>query len=311
MVYYPFFEGGKDFKIPVAYIGRAIHNLGNTGSASTNINYFSVATTGNAISFGNLLGTRVQNGACASASRGIFAGGSGPVATMEFVTIQTLGNGTSFGNLTQARLRFGGGNDDTRGVFLGGYITTETDTNQNTIDFVTIATTGNATTFGTLITARGQLSVAMSTTRILAANGASNPSGNLLQSIEYITTATTGNAINFGSTTSPNRLRAGCSSNTRAVFAGGIFTNNIDYVTTATTGNAINFGNLTSSRGTYQGATSNRTRGVWSGGFTGSIVSTMDFVTIATTGNASNFGSLTAGSTDGASTSDSNGGLTP
>ena len=66
----------------------------------------------------------------------------------------------------------------------------------NDIDFITIATTGNATDFGDLISARGRPCAAASSTRGIT-QGGTNPSGSL-NSIEFVEIATTGNAVDFG-----------------------------------------------------------------------------------------------------------------
>ena len=76
--------------------------------------------------------------------RGLFAGGDGSQNLISFIQIQSLGNAGNFGDLTQARLGAGAVGSSTRGVMSAGY----TSSNVNTIDFITIATTSNATDFG-------------------------------------------------------------------------------------------------------------------------------------------------------------------
>ena len=79
--------------------------------------------------------------------------------------------------------------------------------NYNTIDFVTIASAGNATDFGDLITAISNASFA-SNSIIGLSMGGSNGS---LNTIEFITIATTGNASLFGELLSTQGEGAGCS----------------------------------------------------------------------------------------------------
>ena len=81
-----------------------------------------------------------------------------------------------------------------RGVTMGGFVWYN---NLNTIDYITIATTGNATDFGDL-SARRQAPGGMSSWTIgVCAGGMSD--GQFQKSvIDYITIATTGNATNFG-----------------------------------------------------------------------------------------------------------------
>ena len=64
------------------------------------------------------------------------------------------------------------------------------------MDFVTIASTGNATDFGNLATARFYVLMDYQIQRGgMAAGGPEVPSNNV---IEYITMASTGNAVDFG-----------------------------------------------------------------------------------------------------------------
>ena len=83
----------------------------------------------------------------------LFAGGySGDsVNIIDRLSLTTQGNATDFGDLTQPtfQLSCGGGASRTRGVWGGGSITGGNRT--NVIQYVTIATTGNALDFGDLI----------------------------------------------------------------------------------------------------------------------------------------------------------------
>ena len=89
------------------------------------------------------------------------------------------------------------------------------------------------------------------------------------------------------------------------------YTNTIEFITIATTGNGQDFGDLTvdANRG-YQDRTASicdTTRGIFSGGFTGSNVlsNTIEFITMATTGNSTNFGDLPVARRYGFGTSNS------
>jgi hypothetical protein len=226
-------------------------------------------------------------------ARGVFGGGTESVMSnvMDYITIATTGNATDFGDLTLGR---GEGlaacSSTTRGVFAGGFKTEGGNAASNVMDYITIATTGNATDFGDLTVAKYALAGCSSTTRGVfgGANGYSNV-------IEYITIASTGNATDFGDLTVARQGLAGCSSTTRGVFGGGTTPSNsnvMDYITIATTGNATDFGDLTIARDTTAGCSS-VTRGVFGGGFSGSNSNVIDYITIATTGNATDFGDLT------------------
>jgi hypothetical protein len=142
----------------------------------------------------------------------------------------------------------------------------------NTIDYIEVATTGNATDFGDLTVARKALASFASNARGIWAGGEkTNPSAAEFDTIDYITFSTTGNATDFGDMTAAQIRLAGCSSVTRGVMGGGqrpsSSTNVIEYVTIASTGNAQDFGDLTVAR--YRLASSSSpTRGVWYAGNT-------------------------------------------
>ena len=66
--------------------------------------------------------------------------------------------------------------------------------NGDTMDFITIASTGNAVDFGNLQSANGRASAANLTRGIFAGGGTPTVSNE----IEYVTIATLGNANDFG-----------------------------------------------------------------------------------------------------------------
>ncbi len=65
-------------------------------------------------------------------------------------------NFSDFGDLTQARGSLGGGSRNTRSIAIGGAAPSES----NVMDFVTIASTGNASDFGDMVAAKGYFSAA-------------------------------------------------------------------------------------------------------------------------------------------------------
>ena len=123
-----------------------------TGGASNNvIEYLTIATLGNTSDFGDLI-VGVNNQASASnAVRGITSSGTSPSTNiMSYVTNATLGDALDFGDSTQARSGHEGMASPTRAVFAGGH----TDPAKvDTVDYVHIMTTGNATDFGNLVAA--------------------------------------------------------------------------------------------------------------------------------------------------------------
>ena len=125
--------------------------FGENPSSSNVIQFITIDTQGNATDFGDLLAMKNQGASCASRTRGIYGGGEAPSAlnTIEFVTISSTGNATDFGDMTDQRRRMGDMSlsNQTRGLFFGGYDGTSGGT-LNLIDYITIATTGNAADFG-------------------------------------------------------------------------------------------------------------------------------------------------------------------
>ncbi len=113
----------------------------------TTSEFITMSTTGNSTDFGTVTAT-YTTASGDSSTRGIFAGTNGG-NVIEFITTATLGNAVDFGDLTQARGSSGGTSSPTRMVIIGGGTGPSYPfTTVNTIDFVTIATTGNAVDFG-------------------------------------------------------------------------------------------------------------------------------------------------------------------
>ena len=113
------------------------------------------------------------------------------------------------------------------------------------IDYFTIASTGNYSDFGNLVSARKNIGGLSSSTRTLFGGGG-YPSA--VNSIDYVTTATTGNAQDFGDLTLARGIAHGTSNQTRGIFMGGSTNparqNTIDFVIIAVGSDAIDFGDL-------------------------------------------------------------------
>lgn len=279
-------------------------------SPQLSIEYVTITSTGNATDFGDsAIPQYTPVGGVSSSTRGILAGGadnssSGFRDTIHYVTIATTGNATTFGDLTTNARFAAGGSSSTRGVRLAGQTSSSASSHTNVIDYVTIATTGNATDFGDTTVSTFATTGVSSPTRIVRCGA---DSGDVM---DYITTASTGNATNFGDlypAAATTGYSAGCSSSTRGVIASMYPSDSqrIEYITIASTGNSTNFGNLT--RSTYaMGATSDSLRGLFAGGTSGSGI---DYVTIATTGNAADFGDLLSLGVGNSGFSNAHGGL--
>jgi len=134
---------------------RGVFAGGDPGSAPSLVNvmdYINISSTGNAIDFGDLTGTRTILGACSSSTRGLFAGGFYNGVTdsnvIDYITISSTGNAQDFGDLTSGKSSVSGVSNSVRGVFGGGVNVFPTRT--NFIDYLTIMSTGNAQDFGDL-----------------------------------------------------------------------------------------------------------------------------------------------------------------
>ena len=283
-------------------------------SVYTGIDYFNITTPGNASSFGSF-GTTPgawEYGALSDAIYGVMGNLEyfSSTSRLEYITIATTGNGTDFGDLSTNRSATSGLGDGTYGLFCGGATSyyNQTGNNVNTIDYITVASPGNATDFGDLVYARFYTCAASDGTYGFIAGGL-NATGNGSETnkIDVVTTATPGNATTFGNLDDYISRPAACSNETRMLISGGRDgsgnrKNVIQYITTASASNATDFGDLTEVRGECK-ATNNATRAVIAGGYGASAsLNSIDYVTIATTGNASDFGDLTTTMGDGMDT---------
>ena len=262
------------------------------------IDYVTIASTGNAVDFGDRLNTTDTCAACASATRALNAGGydgSATINTIEYVTIASTGNASKFGELDLARRNRDGCSSSTRGLFGGGYPT------DDAMEYVTIATSGISSLFGNLTVSRYNLGALASPVRGVFGGG--TPS---TDTMDFVTIATTADAIDFGNLTAANGNVAGTSSETRGIF--GFSNNVINYITIASTGDAIDFGDLNYNPNA-NACTSSLIRGIFMGGGTPARVNTISYITIASTGNAVDFGDLTQARQSLSATSSGHGGL--
>ena len=224
-------------------------------SAGNRIDYVTISSTGNSTDFGDLTLARGFLEGCGSSTRGLFGGGyysSSYTNVIDYITFASEGNAIDFGDLTTRRYNVDALSSSIRGVFAGGSeepIGGNPAAQTNTIDYVTIASLGNAVDFGDrLATGSGGGTGMSSQTRGVYLSGTN--------SLEYITIASTGNAIDFGDTLSTNFTMA-CSSKIRGILSGTSYTNTIEYITIAVLGNSVDFGDLTVGRNTGAACSSN------------------------------------------------------
>jgi hypothetical protein len=286
---------GTDVEPPKFYGGRGTFAGGTDAVSSFDIiDYITIASLGNAADFGDLVTAREMSSAGASnGSRGVMAGGGTSSNVMEYITFATTGDTTDFGNLTVGRHAGPGGTSNgTRGAFGGG---TEASSpyHSNVIDYITIATTGDAADFGNLTVARNGGGAFNSDVRGCWFGGHLGSGSDV---IDFVVLASLGDATDFGNMTAAAWGGiAGCSNTTRGLMAGGAtpsYSDVIQYVTIASTGNASDFGDLTVARQGVNGL-SDGTKGVFAGDYHDSVTDVMDYVNVASTGDASDFGNLT------------------
>ena len=295
---------------------RMLFMGGTNGSSVLDvIEFVNLATTGNAVDFGNLIASEMEGTSCSSRTRGFYFGGDPADNDIEFVTFASQGNATDFGNLNATSKSGSGCSNQTRGIMQLGYPSA-----QNNISFITMATTGDALDFGDMTGNSGLGGACDSPTRGLIARGFDT--SNYLNILEYITIATTGNSSDFGDLTRSGVYCVSYSNATRGVFHSGYqypaspnHMNIIDFVTIGTLGNALDFGDALT--GGYGCGGASPTRGVSCGGYvansptgdSGGFTNIVDFVEIMTTGNAQDFGDLSAAKRHVKGDSNGHGGL--
>ena len=122
---------------------------------TSDIEYVTISSTGNAIDFGSdLTYSNIWFGnQCSNGTRGLFAGGVVPIATrinnIDYINIQSTGVATQdFGDLSVARYYFGASMcSSTRAIFAGGNLNSPY-ASTTYVDFITMSTQGNAADFG-------------------------------------------------------------------------------------------------------------------------------------------------------------------
>jgi hypothetical protein len=302
---------------------RGVFGAGFTPTPSNTflnvIEFITISTLGNVIDFGDLSVDKGAISACSSSTRGVVAGGytsNVKLNVIEFITISSTGNSQDFGDLSGVRAEISACSSSTRGVFGGGYTPTPATTFLNVIEYITIASTGNAQDFGDLSVSKSNSSSCSSSTRGVFGGGFTPT---IVNTIDYITIASTGNAVDFGYLSAGKYSLTACSSSTRGVFGGG-FTptpattlfNVIEFITISSTGNSQDFGDLSAGKSSLS-ACSSSTRGVFGGGYTNtpaaSRLNVIEYITIASTGNAVDFGDLTVPKNVLAACSNGHGGL--
>ena len=278
------------------------------------IDYVTISTAGDAIDFGDLLNTLFDGASNISSSTRQFsymgrrgsAGPSGSTDTIEFITYATTGNSTDFGNSTSSLFYQPSGlSNSTRGIRGGGSNNPGTG-GVNVIDFITMASEGNAVDFGDLQNQLRYGGGIASPTRGIFLWGNGHPA--FINTMEFVTISTTGNSQDFGDLLEPSGSgAAGNATRGIVVKNNGSFTQTIQL---ATSGNAVQFGTLSTTRSNINAASS-PTRIIFAGGVISpnTYSNIIDYTSIQTQGQAVNFGDLTVNRHTDNSSSNAHGGL--
>ena len=249
---------------------RAVCGGASAPTYTQTVDFVTIATTGTALDFGDKTTLNARQSGCSNATRGMFAGGfKAPAASdvIDFVNIASAGDFLDFGDLLGNREAPAGNiNSPTRALWASGDVDGAGNF-QNSISYVTIATTGSTQEFGGLHeTFYGGSGLSSSTRGLIGGGynpGSPQASSSSINVIQALTIATLGNSINFGDlvVNQESRYNVGsCTDCVRGIFAGGTHsggvTNVIGAVNLASEGNAIKFGDLTANKRFY-GGTSN------------------------------------------------------
>jgi len=212
--YDPDFSGGCSSSTRYIVAGGRSPTVTNVST----IQYLEISTLGNGETFGDLTRAKFIISGCSSPTRGLFGGGNTPgsggtlLSEIDLITIASIGNAIDFGDLTAARaISSSSFSNSVRGVWGGGYNTGASPSVSGyggIIDYVTIATVGNAVDFGEpSVETYGSAGAATQTRGVFA--GGQTPTK--INTIDFITIMTQGNAQDFGDSTVARRSGGGLS----------------------------------------------------------------------------------------------------
>jgi len=262
----------------------------NGGGQVNTIDYVTISTLGNSLSFGDTLAVNQAGAACSNGidGRAVFGGGSNTLSAVEYVSLSTPADTVDFGDLIVAQdanykntfldngatpMTVSGSSVSVGPTFFSGSIAyasgSTTKFRYDGVNYWDLTRgTGPITgSGGTLVQASALStgSMVVVTDRIMNSTGSSQVSA----SVDY------GALVDFSAKTLPGQ---------RGVSATHDATN-IEYITIDTLGNSAVFGDLTNITDQHYDATSNGT------GQRGIILTdpTMEFITISTTGNSTHF----------------------
>lgn len=201
------------------WMGGYFYNSSSGANETSNvIDYITISTTGNATDFGDL-NVESWGGAagCSTTSGRAFLGigndGStdNVVDSISYFNTLALGNASDFGNLSYVTEYASAMADSTRGIIASG-VQDNNVTNQLSMEYITIANTGNATDFGDTIGARTYRTGSCGNNiRGLIAGGYNYGTSSGWATIDLNIIQTTGNATDFGDLTVGRQVGGGLS----------------------------------------------------------------------------------------------------
>ena len=227
--------------------------FGGLVPAATNvIDYITIGSTGDGTDFGDLETASYSFAAVSNGYRGLVTGGhTGTVGVQlefEAISITTTGNSVETGGLStmpQNKASNSGVSNNHRGVYL-----MQTPTILNTLEFVTISSSGGGVDFGDLSQARQYTGGTDDGSRGVHGGGNAPP---YVDTIDYLSIGAAGNSADFGNLTTSYAAACAVSNGSRGVFS--TFetpTANVDaieYITIGVLSNATDFGELSQARG--------------------------------------------------------------
>ena len=264
--------------------GRGLFFGGYISGYYDGISYVTINTPGNSTDFGDSAhqgrssSMSVSNG---TNDRAVWCGGSitgGHSAGsqrefMDYVTVSSASNASDFGDMIDERgsgASFSNGVHD-RGILYAGYEGFTYNTPFEKIEYITIQSTGNGTTFGNA----NMVDYSASPNGIAAVSGCSNdtndrgikmggnePVSGKIDTIDYLNIVSLGDSQSFGTITTATGSGMCCVSDgtgERGLGAGGsvgspsVDVNTIEYVTISTPSDAADFGDLTEARHWHAG----------------------------------------------------------
>ena len=275
---------------------------------SLRIEQVNIATTGNAVDFGDVEGSNyTERMGGSNHIYGFYAGGYNTNNPIGRFTIAIGNDAIDFGDLIQPTHAGAGASNRTRLLMWSGAIDSGATPK---ISAFTMASAGNAEDFGDQLGSGGNGGAMNSPTRAVYAGT------NATSSIQYVTTSTFGDAAAFGDLSTGARSCKASSNATRGIISGGYQvpdnTNIIDFIQLATLGKAVDFGDL--SLKIRSGASySSPTRCIAThGGYvtpSGDNTNVIEYVEITSKGNAIDFGDTTVKHRAAAPYSNCHGGL--